>query len=129
MPWSISLASPAPSGGTVISLSTSDPSIVSVIPANIYMPEGSTTPRTVPQLNSVNFGKATITASAYGLPTVTDQVQVTAFLQFSTGSVTIHGTGSQSISLNLSAPGLYQCRDSRDGRGPRDGNDHGQRSA
>jgi streptogramin lyase len=104
VPLPLTLTSPAPAGGVIFTLTTSDISILTVTPANVLFLEGSTTPRATPRLNGINFGSATITASALGFPTASQQVQVTTTLSFSPPSVTITGVGRQFVGLFLSAP-------------------------
>jgi hypothetical protein len=62
----INLPTPAPSGGIIVSLASTNPSIVTVSPANILIPAGSTTSRGSMTLNAISVGSAQITATAYG---------------------------------------------------------------
>jgi hypothetical protein len=71
----VTLAQPAPSGGVFVSLATS--SGLSVNQTLIYFSTGATTSRIVPTITGVAAGTATVTATSFGLPSVTVQVQVT----------------------------------------------------
>jgi K319-like protein len=73
----VTLAQPAPAGGVFISLSSSNTATVTVSQALIYFSAGSTVPRPIPSITGVAAGSATITASSFGLPSATVQVQVT----------------------------------------------------
>lgn len=61
----VTLAAPAPSGGAIVMLTSSDVE-VTLRPANILIPGGATAPARMPQVNGINFGSAVITASAFG---------------------------------------------------------------
>ena len=74
-PFPVSLATPAPADGVFISLASSDPSKVTVGPANIFIPQGATTAASAPKVNGISIGSGIITASATGL-TAASQVQV-----------------------------------------------------
>lgn len=75
----VALGSPAPSGGVSITLASSNPSVATVWPVNVFVPEGSTTAvRGVTSLTGVTDGSATITASAPGYGTASAQVQVSS---------------------------------------------------
>ncbi len=108
----VALGTAAPAGGVNITLASSDPSIASVFPANIFIPEGGTSAaRTVTTVSGLSSGSATITASAFGYPTASAQVQVTGggtttitTLSFSPASLTINGIATQNLTLNLSPP-------------------------
>ena len=109
----ITLGTAAPAGGVFITLASSDPSIAIAWPSNLLIPEGVTsTPRTVTTVSGISAGLATITASAFGYPTASAQVQVTRggtgamTMSFSPVSLTINGTATQNLTLNLSAPAL-----------------------
>jgi uncharacterized protein YjdB len=103
----ITLGTAAPAGGVLITLASSDPSIAIVLPSNFLIPEGVTSARrTVTTVSGISAGSATITASAFGYPTASAQVQVTGggttptTMSFSPVSL----IATQNLTLNLSAP-------------------------
>ena len=99
----LSLASPAPAGGVFLTLSSSDPSIVTVSAA-ILIQEGLTSGAS-PKLNGINFGTATITVSAPGFSPVSTVVKVTSgVLTFIPPSLTINGAVTQNFTLALTPP-------------------------
>ncbi len=101
--YPITLITPAPSGGIVVSLTSSDPTKVALSTSSVTIPAGSTTPLVQPTVTGVNFGSATISASAAGYSGDSQTVLVAGSLSFSPSGVTL-GTPSQTISLNLSSP-------------------------
>ncbi len=108
----ISLGTAAPAGGVVVTLASSDPSTVVVFPPSFTIPEGDTsTRRVLTTLQGIGGGTATVTASAFGYPTATSHVQVTAgvtttnpVMSFSPASLAINAAAVQNLTLNLSAP-------------------------
>ena len=108
----VSLAAPAPAGGVSVTLASGNPSIASVYPWTFTIPEGTTTAsRAAPVVTGNSAGSVTVTASASGFATVSSQVQVTGgaappatTMSFSPTSLTINGTATQNLALNLSAP-------------------------
>jgi streptogramin lyase len=104
VPFPVTLATPAPPGGVILTLTSSDTSKLTVTPANILIQAGSTAPPAPPRINGVGFGSATMSVSALGFPTVSQQVQVSATLSFSSPNLTISGNGRQFVALFLSAP-------------------------
>jgi hypothetical protein len=99
----ITLPSPAPSGGVTVALSSADPAKVTV-PATVIVPQGATTPAAQPVVTGVGLGTTTITVSAPGYTSGSTSVQATATISFASGSITIVGTATQNLTLNLSAP-------------------------
>src|SRR5262249_25047276 len=99
----VSLVSPARPGGVTISLSSSDTSKVTINPANIYVPEGATAPQYLPRLTGVNFGSATIFASAFGLIGDSEIVQVSGRLMGSQSQSILRGTTVQ-LMFALASP-------------------------
>ncbi len=99
----ISLTGQAPTNITV-TLASSDPTKVTVSPSTVTITAGQTTPAAAPQVTGINFGSASITASAPGYTTGTGTVQVTAALAFAPSTVTINGITTQNLTLNLSSP-------------------------
>lgn len=98
----VSLASPAPAGGVLLTLASSDTSVLTVRPQNIFIPQGQTQ-YTLPRITAINIGTATITASAFGLPSTSQAVRVTSNLSmaFSPASLTITGHALQKLTLKL----------------------------
>ena len=73
---SVALSTPAPSGGVIITLSSSNPSIVSVWPPILVIPmEMTLPPRLIPIITGHLAGTATITAEAPGYTTANMVVQ------------------------------------------------------
>jgi hypothetical protein len=110
VPFPVTLGSPVTGVGLLITLSSSDPSTLTVDPSSVVIWQGSTTPYQTPTVTGIKPGSATITASPFGLSPVSQQVQVTSggpstiTMSFSPGSLTITGTGSQNLMLSLSMP-------------------------
>jgi len=102
VPYPVTLGAPA-TGNVYVSLTSSDTSKVTVIPATIVVPAGSTTPSTTPKLNGVNFGPATITASAWTYASATQAVVVTDSFAFFPNSLTIGQGAAQYLTLTLAA--------------------------
>jgi hypothetical protein len=98
----VSLGAPAPAGGVVVTLASSDSSVVAIAPASVFIPGGSTTPTAQPKVNAINIGAATITASAPGYATATQVIAVGATLTFSPQNVTIAAGSMQIVFLRLS---------------------------
>jgi hypothetical protein len=71
----VSLAAPAPANGVFISLTSSDTSKVTISPSAFFISQGLTMSVT-PKVTGVNFGSATITASASGGGSASQQVTV-----------------------------------------------------
>lgn len=100
---SVSLAAPAPQGGLVISLSSSDPSTVSISPNSVFIPAGATVSPTNPVVTGFDIGLATITASAPGYLDATRQVIVSATITISPDTLVIPVGSTRLIALALSA--------------------------
>ncbi|HME09575.1 MAG TPA: invasin domain 3-containing protein [Bryobacteraceae bacterium] len=103
VPYPVSLGSPA-SNNVYVTLTSSDTSKVTLSAATVLFQAGSATPSVTPKLNGVNFGSATITASAWTYAPASQTVSVTDALSFSPGSVSIGQGASQFLTLILSAP-------------------------
>jgi hypothetical protein len=103
----VTLSAAAPTGSLFITLASSDTSKVTVTPTAIIIPQGATKSNVVPLVNGVAAGSATITASAFGLPSTNQLVQVTSGsavgMSFSPASLMINGTSTQSLTLILPA--------------------------
>ena len=96
------LSSPAPAGGLVLTLSSSDPTTVTVNPPVVYIPAGATTARNgQPVVTGINLGAATITTAGMYFTTVSRQVQVTGSLSFSRRATIFDGT-TENFTLTLS---------------------------
>ena len=102
-PYPVSLAAGAPQGGVTITLSSSDPNIVTVTPS-VFIDTGATTPGTGAQITGVNPGTATITASAQNFTGTTGNVSVTSALGILTTSLP-SGTVNTAYSQTLRASG------------------------
>jgi hypothetical protein len=99
----VPLAHPAPEGGVYVSLFTSDPSIVTINPTLLLIRAGDTTPLRQAQVTGVNFGAASVTASAPGLSGDVQTVRVSTTL-FGADATTLQRGTTQNISFTLSAP-------------------------
>jgi hypothetical protein len=103
----VTLSEAAPPGSVFITLTSTDTSKVTTTPTAIIIPQGATKPNVVPLVNGVAAGSATITASAFGLPSANQLVEVTsgsaAAMSFSPGSLMINGTSTQTLTLILPA--------------------------
>ena len=101
----ISLSTPAPVGGVTVTLTSSDPTRVSVPSTTVAIPANATTPVTQPQIFGVNVGSASITASAPGYTSSAPVlVNVNATVTWVTQGATISGIGNTTLlTLRLSA--------------------------
>ncbi len=88
-----------------ITLQSSDSNVM-VSPATITISQGGTTSSVVPMATGVNAGSATITASAAGLLSTSQVVQVKttapAAMSLSPGSLMVSGTSTQNLTLVIS---------------------------
>jgi hypothetical protein len=106
-PFPVTLSSPAPPSGVVLTLTSSDSTKVTVSPANVLIPAGATTPRGAPQVTGVDFGSAAITVSASGLPATSQTVRVISTVGtvgFSPTSMSLSLSTWQPVYLTLSTP-------------------------
>ena len=103
VPYPVTLGAPA-TGNILVSLTSSDTTKVTITPANILFSAGSTTPSATPKLSGVNFGSATITASAWNYATSTQSVAVTDSFSFYPSTLTIGQGAAQYLTLTLAAP-------------------------
>ena len=101
--FQVTLAMPSP-GGTFVSLSTSDPSVITVSPTFFYIPAGAVTPFRAPQVTGVSFGSATITASSNGLTSASQIVSVAGSIGFSPTSLAVTVNSKQLLTLTLNSP-------------------------
>jgi hypothetical protein len=102
--YPVSLSVAALSGGAVISLSSGDSSKATISPSTVFVPAGATAPAIQPLITGVDFGNVTISGSAAGYASASQIAKVAGALAFQPTVLTIHGTGSQSLNLTLSAP-------------------------
>ena len=100
----VSLSSQAPAGGVTVALSTSDSTKVLIAPSSVTIIEGQTQPATQPAVTGVNFGSASISASATNYTTGTQLVTVPGSMSFTPSTLTLVGASPQNLTLTLSAP-------------------------
>ncbi|MGA2600863.1 MAG: PKD domain-containing protein, partial [Bryobacteraceae bacterium] len=100
--FQVTLATPAPTGGLTVTLSSSNTSTASVT-STVTIAAGATTPVTQPQVKGVNVGSANITATAPGYIAATQPVSVTAAVTFNPTAVSVAATASMNSTLTLSA--------------------------
>ncbi|MFO7688998.1 MAG: Ig-like domain-containing protein, partial [Cryobacterium sp.] len=103
----ISLSTPAV-GDVVISLSTADPTIATISPATVTIPNGQVLPPVNPQVTGVALGATTVTATAASFAPETRAVAVALTLAFQPAPPTITVTAgtTQNVALSLSAPAV-----------------------
>jgi len=101
--FQVTLATPSV-GGTFVSLSTSDPSVVTVSPTFFYIPDGAVNPYRPPQVTGVNFGTATITATSNGLTGTSQIVSVVGGSGLSPSTIAVTQGSKQTLTLNLTSP-------------------------
>jgi trimeric autotransporter adhesin len=106
-PFPVTLVKAAPAGGVFITLTSSDPSKVTVTPANVFIPQGAFIPNAPPKVNGIAAGSAIVTASAAGLSSASGLVTVgtsgpltMSFL----GDLTLTVSTTGNLTLNLSGP-------------------------
>jgi trimeric autotransporter adhesin len=100
--FSISLGSPAPTGGVVVTLNSTDSSKVNISSSTVTIPAGQTTPDQQPRINGSNFGTVTINATAPGYTSASQTAQVVASISFAPSTLTINGATTQNLTINLS---------------------------
>ena len=101
--FSVTLGTPAPSGGVTVTLASSDTSKLTISPSNVTIAAGQASPTTLPQVTGVDFGSATISASAPGYTPASQAVQVAATMTFSPQNLSISAGATQNLTLTLSA--------------------------
>jgi hypothetical protein len=77
-PFPIILGTPAPAGGVVVTLTSSNTSRVILPTSSVFVPAGAMSPAVQPQVVGHNVGSSTITASAPGYSSASVEVRVTA---------------------------------------------------
>jgi hypothetical protein len=104
----VTLAQPAPQGGVYISISSNNPSVVTVSVPAVIIVQGATTSIRPLQITGIAGGSAVISASAFDMTGAAASVQVgtqTPTMSFSPSTLTISGISS-SQSLTLVLPSL-----------------------
>ena len=99
----VSLSNPAPVGGVLVSLVSSDPNIVNV-DASIFIPEGMQVASTNPQVTGDQVGTATITASSDLFAPDSRDIDVSLTVSFNPASATVVENATANVTVNLSAP-------------------------
>jgi hypothetical protein len=99
----VMLGSPAPEGGVVITLHSSDSVRVAVSPTQVFVAQGATTPAVQPTLSAFNIGTVTIGASAPGYLSASQDVNATATVTFSPLTLTTTSGASERVLLSLSS--------------------------
>jgi len=94
IPLGVRLSTVAGAAGALLTLTSSNPGVVTVTPT-VTVPAGESAPRPAPVLTGVSQGQATITISAPGFPTITIPVTVTFTMSFVPSSVTARLTDRQ----------------------------------
>lgn len=97
------LGTPAPMGGLVVALASSDSSTVSISPNSVYIPAGARTAAAQPVVTGNNIGLVNITASAPNYLTASQQVPVTATITMSPTTMVIPVGGMRLLAMVLSA--------------------------
>ncbi len=101
----LSLAYNAPTGGTTITLASSDTSVATVSPSTITIPAGQKLPSSNPTVTAVGPGTATITATATGYSQGSSTINVALTASLSTTSITLPiGTVNTTLSISGAAP-------------------------
>lgn len=99
----LSLATPAPAGGTTVSFTIANPNIATVT-SSVFVPAGLQTPTANPQVSGVLIGSTTVTATAPGYAPATRTVNVTVTATVSPAASNINLSTSTNTRLNISAP-------------------------
>ena len=108
IPLNVRLSSAAGPTGVMLTLTSSNPGVVTVTPTAVVA-AGESAPRPAPIVTGVAPGQATITISAPGFPTITIPVNVTFTMSFVPASIVAHLTDRQARPLLvLAAPAASQ---------------------
>jgi hypothetical protein len=99
----LSLATPAPAGGTTVTFTSSNPSVATVT-ASVFVPAGQQTAATNPQVTGIIIGTTNITANAPGYAPAVRAVNVTVVATFSPATTNINLSTATTTTLNVSAP-------------------------
>ena len=100
----LSIGIQAPAGGVTIALSSSDPSIASVVTPTVFIPAGLQIPAANPVIHGVAIGIAQITATTATLAPDTAPVTVTVSTSFAPNPFTVIEGHTEDITLTLSSP-------------------------
>ncbi|MEJ2237671.1 MAG: hypothetical protein P8X82_05195, partial [Gemmatimonadales bacterium] len=99
----VQISTPAPVGGEVVSLVSSDPSLVSVLTPSVTIPEGLQTANGT--VSGVLPGAATITATSATYGSAQSSVSTTANLNIVQSSTTINPSFGTDIQIRLESAG------------------------
>ncbi len=99
----VSVGTAAPSS-IFVTLSSSDTSKVTISPKTLLINAGATIATTIPKVTGVSFGTASITASAFGYASVSQNVHVTGQLNFYPSSASIIAGATRQLLLVVTAP-------------------------
>ncbi len=99
----LSLATPAPAGGTTVTFTIANASIATVT-QSVFIPAGQQTPAANPQVTGVLIGTTTVTANAPGYAPATRPVVVTVTASFNPQTTNINLATATNTSLVISAP-------------------------
>lgn len=102
-PLSVILSSPT-SAPVYVTLSSSNPSVLTVTPQTVLIGGGSQVPVLTPQVTGVSVGTAAIIASAPNYPLSSIPMTVFIGAAFVPASLTITGPTSANLTLQLSSP-------------------------
>jgi hypothetical protein len=91
---------------TFVSLTSSDPSILSLSTQNLFFNTGQTTPTSQPRINGNAAGQSIITVTSFGLATATATVRVGLGVSFVPASITITGATTQNLTLTLTSAAI-----------------------
>jgi hypothetical protein len=104
VPLAVGLSAPAPQGGVVVTLSSSDSTIIAISPGVVSIAAGQTQPAILPQMTGKNLGRANITASSPLYTPATEPVQSFGTIRFLPASLSLAGGDTQNLMLTLSGP-------------------------
>ena len=99
----LSLSEPAPAGGVLVSLNSSNDDVVAVT-GSVFIAEGQSTAATNPQLTADQLGSATVFASADNYGPDERELTVTLTMNFTPANISVVETLTKTAFLNLSAP-------------------------
>ena len=100
---SLTLSEPAPAGGVLVTLTSSNPAVAIVTPS-IFVPEGADVPMTNPQVTGLAYGMTEISASATDLAGDTEVVAVARSISLTPSTLNLVVGGSGVLLLQASAP-------------------------
>jgi hypothetical protein len=100
---SLTLSEPAPAGGVLITLSSSNPAIATVTPS-VFVPEGADVPMGNPQVIGLSYGITEISASATDFAGDTEVVAVARSTALTPSPLNVVVGGGGTLLLQASAP-------------------------